>query len=224
MVAEIPYAVFITGVALVGLWWANYFFDEGIPHWRSRKVGHFFGGCAILFAALLFKSWIFGVVIAGLFTLLLGLANRLSPTMFRGTGGVGRGTQAMSEMWFPLATTLIWGIGWGIFNKPLESTATILMMAWGDCIGGWVRAFKYNTPTKGIEGSLATLGICIILAWGFLKPVWLGILTALVATIVEYICGDVSKIKWLRWADDNFFIPICSAATYFGGLYALGLL
>lgn len=222
MVAELPYALLIAGAALVGLWWANYFLDQGIVQWRSRKVGHFFGGCAALFAALLFHFWFWPLILAGLFTLLLGVSNKVSPAMFRGVGGSGRATRAMSEMWFPLSMTIVWAIGWGIFDKPLESTACILMMAWGDCFGGWVRAFKYKTATKGLEGSLVTLGVCCLLAWAFLPVLWLGILTALGATIVEYVCGDVSKVKWMRWADDNFFIPVCSAVIYFGGLYALG--
>lgn len=224
MVEEIPYVLLVAGAALIGLWWANYFWDQGISHWRSRKVGHFFGGCAALFAVFLFHSWLIPTILAGLFTLILGLSNKLSPRMFRGTGGAGRETGAMSEMWFPLSMAIVWGIGWGIFNKPIEATACILMMAWGDCLGGWVRAFKYKTATKGLEGSFATFGVCLLLAWAFLPVLWLGILTALGATIVEYICGDVSKVKWLRWTDDNFFIPICSAAIYFGGLYAIGAL
>jgi len=224
LIAEIPRVILVAGAALVGLWWANYFWDQGISHWRSRKVGHFFGGCAALFAAFLFSYWVIPTILAGLFTAMLGVANKLSPKMFRGTGGSGRGTQAMSEMWFPLAMTIVWGIGWGMFNKPMESTACILMMAWGDCLGGWIRAFKYKTATKGLEGSFATFGVCALLAWAFLPVLWLGILTALGATIVEYICGDVSKVKWMRWADDNFFMPICAAVIYFGGLYALGQL
>ena len=224
MIAEAPFALLIAGVALVGLWWANFFLDHGIVHWRSRKVGHFFGGCAALFAALLFSSWHWPIILAGLFTLLLGISNKVSPAMFRGVGGSGRATRAMSEMWFPLSMTIVWGIGWGIFAKPLESAAFILMMAWGDCLTGWVRAFKYTTATKGIEGSFAMFGVSAVLAWAFLPVLWLGILTALGATIVEYVCGDVSKVKWMRWADDNFLIPVCSAAIYFGGLHAIGLL
>jgi dolichol kinase len=219
MIQEIPFVILAAGIALVGLWWANFFLDSGIVHWRSRKIGHFFGGCAALFAALLFSTWIWPIILAGTFTLMLGLANRLNPRLFRGVGGAGRGTQALSEMWFPLSMTIVWGIGWGILNKPLEATACILMMAWGDCLTGWVRAFKYKTATKGLEGSLAMFGTSVIIAWAFLPVLWIGILTASGATIVEYICGDVSKIKFLRWADDNLFIPLCSAAIYFGLLY-----
>lgn len=221
---QIPLLLLVAGASITGLWWANYFYDRGISHWRSRKVGHFFGGCAALFAVFLFDSYVLPTILAGLFTLMLGLSNKLAPNMFRGTGGSGRKTKAISEMWFPLSMTIVWWIGWGIFDRAIESTACILMMAWGDCIGGWVRAFKYDKPTKGYEGSLATFVVCSVLAWAFLEPLWLGILVALTATLVEYVCGDVSKVRWLRWTDDNFFMPICSAAVYFGGLYSLGQL
>lgn len=221
LIQEIPYALLIGGAALLGLWWANYFFDKGIEHWRSRKVGHFFGGCAALFAALLFSSWLWPIILASLFTLMLGLSNKLSPHLFRGTGGSGRGTRAISEMWFPLSMIIVWGIGWGILHKPLEATACVLMMAWGDCLTGWVRAFRYKTATKGWEGSFTMLGVCALLAWAFLKPAWLGLATAFAATVTEYVCGDVSKVRFLRWADDNFFIPVVAAIIYFGVLYAI---
>jgi dolichol kinase len=224
MTNEVPVTLLVAGTALTGLWWSNFLFDSGISHWRSRKVGHFFGGCGILFAALLFKTWVIPVALSGLFALLLGIANKVSPRTFRGTGGTGRGTQAMSEVWFPLATMLVWLVGWGFYGRPLQATACILMMAWGDCIGGWVRAFRYTKATKGWEGSLATLGVCFLLAWAFLEPLWLGALTAVAATTVEYFSGDVSKVSWLRWADDNVCMPVIAAAVYFGGLYAIGLL
>ncbi|GAH61714.1 unnamed protein product, partial [marine sediment metagenome] len=43
MVAEIPFVLLVAGAALVGLWWSNFFYDHGINHWQSRKIGHFFG-------------------------------------------------------------------------------------------------------------------------------------------------------------------------------------
>jgi len=97
-------------------------------------------------------------------------------------------------------------------------------MSWGDAVGGWVRAFRYNTATKGWEGSMVNLCVCMVLAWAFLSPLWLGVLAAVGAAAAEYACGDVSKIRFLRWADDNLFIPVVAALIYFGGLYAIGAL
>lgn len=224
LVAEIPFVFLIAGAALIGLWWANFFYDHGIKHWQSRKIGHFFGGVAFLFCALLFSSFIWPIILASTFTLMLGGARLIKPNAFRGVGGTGRATQAISEVWFPLVSIPIIGIGWGIFDRPIESIACLLMMAWGDCLTGWVRGLKYETPTKGMMGSLVMFITCLIIAWAFLSPLWLGVIVALVATIVEFICGDVSLVKWLRWADDNWAIPSVSFLAFFGGLYAIGQL
>lgn len=223
-IKEIPYAILIAGAALLGLWWANFFYDHGIKHWQSRKIGHFLGGVAFLLCALLFSSFIWPIILATAFTLMLGGARLINPEVFRGVGGRGRGTRALSEVWFPLVSIPILGIGWGIFDRPIESIACLLMMAWGDCLTGWVRALKYSTPSKGWEGSVAMFITCVIIAWAFISPLWLGILVATSATLFEFICGDVSPIKFLRWTDDNWTIPATSFAVLIGGLYAIGLL
>lgn len=216
LLVEIPYVIFIAGVAVIGLWWANYFYDAGIKQWLSRKVGHFFGGVGFLLCALLFSSFIWPLILAIGFTSVLFLARLIKPESFRGVGGSGRSTKAMSEVWFPFISIPIIGIGWGIFNRPLEAVACLLMMAFGDCVTGWIRALKYDSPHKGLTGSFVMLGSCLIIAWAFLSPFWLGAIVALVATIAEFICGDVSPVKLLRWADDNWTIPLVSAITYFG--------
>jgi hypothetical protein len=40
MISEIPYAMIISGVALVGLWISNILSDLKVPHYLSRKIGH----------------------------------------------------------------------------------------------------------------------------------------------------------------------------------------
>ena len=221
MLAELPYVLLIAGAVLLGLWWSNFFFDHGIKNWQSRKVGHFFGGVAFLLCSLLFSSFLWPVILAASFSLLLGLARVVKPIAFRGVGGSGRGTKALSEVWFPLVSIPILTIGWGYFQKPLESVACLLMMAWGDCLTGWVRGLKYNKPTKGIEGSVAMFLACSVIAWAFISPVWLGVIIAVIATVAEYVSGDVSPVKWLRWTDDNWTIPLVAFAAFLGGSYAL---
>jgi dolichol kinase len=224
LIQEIPYAILLAGAALLGLWWSNFFYDHGIKNWQSRKVGHFFGGVAFLLCALLFSSFIWTMILATLFTLLLGLAHFVKPNAFRGVGGTGRGTKALSEVYFPLVALPVVGLGWGLWNRPVESVACLLTMAWGDCLTGWVRGLKYTKPTKGWEGSVVMLAVCLVISWAFLKPLWLGASVAFGATAVEFLCGDVSAVKWLRWADDNWAIPVVSAFIFFGGLYISGLL
>jgi len=223
IIEVVPFVILIAGAALVGLWWSNFFLDHGIKHWQSRKVGHFFGGTACLLAVFLLESWIIATILAGLFTLMLFVARYVRGETFRGVGGSARPGVA-AEVWFPLSIVIVWTVGWGIFNRPIEATCCLLFMAWGDCLTGWVRALRYDTPTKGVWGSVAMLTVCLVLAWAFIKPVGVGACAAIVATGVEWCCGDVSKIRFLHWADDNFFIPLCSAATVFGLLALIGQL
>lgn len=209
MIAEMPFAVLIAGAVLVGLWWANFFIDSGIDFWRSRKLGHAVGGVGYLLCVLIFSTVWWPLIISIGFTLLLLVAHFKSPRLFRGVGGISR-PGGFAEVWFPLSSTVVLAISWGIFNRPMIAIACILMMAWGDCLGGWVRAFKYDKPTKGIEGSVVTFLVCLIIAWCFVSPFWVGALAALAATITEYVCGDVGKIHWL---DDNLAIPLVSLAV-----------
>lgn len=223
-VREIPYAILTTAAILLGLWWSNFFYDKGIPHWQSRKVGHFFGGVGFLLLVFLFKSLVWPLILVVGFVLLLTIARILRPSTFRGVGGTGRSTEAWSEVYFAASSLPVILLGWGLWHKPIESVACVLMMCWGDCVTGWIRSLRYTKPTKGIEGSIIMFLTCALIAWAFLQPVWLGMVVALCATIVEFISGDVSPVKWLRWTDDNWVIPVISAIVYFGGLYVIGML
>lgn len=207
MITQTPYAVLIAGAVLVGLWWANYFLDTGIEFWRSRKIGHAVGGVGYLLCVLLFSQVWWPLILSSGFTLLFLVSHFKFPKLFRGIGGISR-PKGLAEIWFPFSSTIVLAILWGICSKPLLAIACILMMAWGDCLGGWVRAFKYDKPTKGIEGSVVTLLVCLIIAWAFITPFWVGVVAAVGATVTEYVCGDVSKVRWLRGVDDNLAIPL----------------
>lgn len=111
MIAEIPYAVLITGAMLVGLYLANYFYDKGVEQYISRKVGHGVGGMGFLLCVFLFSSAWWPMILAGGFTLLLGGARLIKPQTFRGVGGTGR-QHALAEVYFPAAGTISLGVGW----------------------------------------------------------------------------------------------------------------
>ncbi|MBA7658341.1 hypothetical protein ES703_66291 [subsurface metagenome] len=91
-------------------------------------------------------------------------------------------------------------------------------MAWGDCITGIVRSQVYGKAVKGLWGSVAMFGACLVIAWCFIEPFWVGAVGALVATITEWSCGDIGIIK----LDDNLMIPLTSCAAVFGILAAVG--
>lgn len=222
MVAEIPYVVLISSAVLVGLYLSNILYDLKVPHYTSRKIGHAAGGLGFLLCALLFSSGWWTLILAACFVALLWGARGIRPDIFRGVGGTGRSMEVMAEVWFPLASIPVIGVGWIWLNRPLVAISCLLFMAWGDCVTGIVRSQIYGRAVKGLWGSVAMFITCLIIAGCFIEPFWVGAVTALVATITEWACGDVSKVKWLRWADDNLMIPLTSCATVFGVLALIG--
>ena len=219
MLAEAPFALLLAGTVLVGLYVSNILYDLKVPHYISRKIGHAAGGLGFLLCALLFSSGWWPLIIATGFVLMLWGARFIKPDAFRGVGGTGRPTEAMSEVWFPLASLPIIGLGWIWLDKPLVTISCLLFMAWGDCVTGIVRSQIYGKAVKGLWGSAAMFLSCLIIAWAFISPFWVGAIAALVATITEWACGDVGVIKW---ADDNWAIPVVSAVVIFGILASIG--
>lgn len=222
MIAEIPFVVLVAGAALVGLWISNVLFDLKVPHYMARKIGHSAGGMGFLLCAFLFSSGWWPLIIATAFTIMLWGARYIRPQTFRGVGGSARPTEVMAEVWFPLASIPVIGIGWVWLARPFIAISCLLFMAWGDCVTGIVRSQVYGRPVKGLWGSVAMLAVCLVIAWAFIKPFWVGAGGALIATVTEWACGDVSRVKWLRWADDNLMIPLTSCATVFGILALAG--
>ena len=219
MIAEAPFAVLILGAVLVGLYVSNILYDLKVPHYISRKIGHAVGGLGFLLCALLFSSGWWPLILAAGFVIMLWAARFIKPETFRGVGGTGRPTEAMSEVWFPLASLPVIGLGWIWLDKPFIAVSCLLFMAWGDCVTGIVRSQIYGKAVKGFWGSAAMFLSCLIIAWAFISPFWAGAIAALVATITEWACGDVGVIKW---ADDNWAIPVVSAAALFGILASIG--
>lgn len=219
IIEEGPFVILIAGAALVGLWISNILFDLKVPHYISRKIGHAAGGMGFLLCALLFSSgwWTLGIATA--FVIMLWGARFIKPETFRGVGGSGRPTEVMAEVWFPLASLPVIGIGWVWLGKPLIATSCLLFMAWGDCVTGLVRSQVYGRAVKGLWGSVAMFITCLVIAWAFIEPFWVGAIGALAATITEWACGDVSRVKLLRPIDDNLAIPLASALII-GLLYA----
>ena len=220
MIQEIPYVALVAGAALVGLWISNILFDLKVPHYISRKIGHSAGGLGFLLCAFLFSSGWWPLALSIGFVAMLWGARFINPDTFRGVGGSGRPTQAMAEVWFPLAAIPIIGIGWVWLDRPLVAISCILFMAWGDAVTGLVRSQIYGRPVKGFWGSVAMFITCLVIAWAFIHPFWVGAVTALVATVTEWACGDVGKIN----LDDNLMIPLASGATAFGILALIGQL
>ncbi len=207
MVADIPYVLLIIGTVLVGLWFSNILYDLKVPHYISRKIGHCAGGVGFLIAGFAFDSARWPIILSFSFGLILWLARIVRPYTFRGVGGSGRPSTAMAEVWFPWVAVPVFAVGWWWFNRPFIAVACLLFMAWGDCVTGLVRSAVYGKAVKGLWGSAAMLVICLALSWAFISPFWIGLVGSVIATFVEWSCGDVGLVKW---ADDNWAVPLFS--------------
>jgi hypothetical protein len=95
--AEAPRAVLPSAIVLLGLVASNIAHSRGLPHYRSRKVGHLLAGVAIVLSPVLFKSAFWPLVLSGGFTLLLLATHPWE--VFHGVDRRGR----MSAPLFPLA-------------------------------------------------------------------------------------------------------------------------
>lgn len=206
--------MFIAGVALGGLWIANIFYDFKLPQYLSRKIGHLGGGTALLLFALLFDSWLWPLILSVAFMALLFGARFIKGDLFRGVGGAGRPI-AFAEVWFPAASIISILVGWGWLGDRWLGILPALFMAYGDAFTGLTRSVVYNREFKGNMGSVAMFVVCLLLAWVFYKPFWIGAVGAIVATLVERFTPMSHG-----WLDDNWTI-VLSSLLVMGVLSAL---
>lgn len=220
MTYEIPYAVLITGAALIGLYIANLLYDYRVPQYISRKLGHLGGCVAFLLCPFLFENFWWPLTLTVGFTALLLYARVFRPKMFRGVGGSGR-PQALAEIYFPATGIVVIGLCWGLLDQPWLAIVPLTFMGAGDAITGLIRSKVYGREVKGNWGSLGMLITCLTLAY-FVTPYWIGAAGAFVAVLAERFT------KTTRYVDDNLTIPLASALvmailylTLIGGLHQI---
>jgi phytol kinase len=218
--SEIPLAVLIAGVVLAGLWISNIVYDGGVPNYVSRKIGHSAGGVAFLISYA-FSSSGWPIIISAVFGALLLSVRLAKPGVLRGVGGTGRSDRAMAEVWFPWVAVPVYGVAWLWLERPAVAVAGLLFMAWGDGVTGLVRSRIYKRAVKGMWGSLAMFGVCLVIAGVFIRPFWIGVVASAVAVIIEWAFGENGILKW---ADDNWAIPLASTGTILGLMALAGIL
>ena len=206
---ELPLVLLVVGVVIIGLWISNILYDLGVPNYISRKIGHGAGGLAFL-VSFAFSSPAWPIIVAAGLGALLLVARLVRPETFRGVGGAGRSKTTMAEVWFAWIALPVFSISWLWLNKPEVAVTSLLFMAWGDGVTGLVRSQVYHRQVKGWWGSLAMLIVCLSISWVFIRPYWIGVAGSLIAVITEWVFGDNGVIKW---ADDNWAIPVTSLAS-----------
>ena len=214
LIQEMPYALMIIVLVFITLYISNVTLDYGTPHYISRKITHFGGGCGYLASAFLFSSAVWPLIISGGFMLLLVGARLLRPQTFRGVGGTGR-QGAAAELWFPLTGTISIAVGWLWLGNPFLGILPALFLSFGDCVTGLVRSAVYKKEVKGNWGSVAMFGICALVAY-LLTPYWIGFVGAFVASTVEKY--TVTK----HWIDDNLTLTLASLAAMAPLYYYVG--
>lgn len=219
VMTEVPYAIIAAGAAIAGLWVSNIVYDLQVPHHISRKIGHAAGGLAFFVSAFLFSSAFWPMLLATLFTVLLLGARLAKKRTFRGVGRTGETRNVYSEVWFAGVAIPVYGVAWLWLAKPMVALAPLLFMAWGDCLTGITRAQVYHREVKGLWGSAAMLGVCLVIAWAFIQPFWIGAVAAAVTVATEWACGECGVV---RWADDNWTVPLSSLAAIVGLLALTG--
>jgi phytol kinase len=203
MLRELPFALMISGAALLGLYLANLFYDSGIPQYISRKLGHLGGAVGFLLCPLLFSSFWWPFILTVAFTALLLYARAFRPMFFRGVGGSGR-PQALAEIHYPATGIVTIGILWGLCGEPWLGIVPLLFMGAGDAVTGLIRSAVYGREVKGNWGSAGMLVACLLLAC-FITPYWIGVVGAMVATAAEKL--TITS----HFVDDNLTIPLASA-------------
>lgn len=203
VIEEIPYALLIAGIALLGLYLSNVALDFGVPQYLSRKVSHAFGGIAFLLCALLFSTYIWPLVLATGFALLLGGARFVKPDTFRGAGGSAR-AHAFSEVFFPAAGALAL-LNWVWSGNPFLGVLPGIYLGLGDMVTGLTRSWHCKKEKKGWCGTLAMLIVCLLVSY-FLKPYWIGVVMSLTAVSAERFTPLTRG-----WIDDNYTLTLSSA-------------
>jgi len=198
---EIPAALLIASIIMVGLYLSNVAVDRGVPQYVSRKIGHLTGGMGLFMCLLFFQEPWWPLILTLGFAFLLGGARLIKPNAFRGVGGSGR-SKAMAEVWFPLASSISILIGWVWLDNPALGIVPTLYLAWGDCITGLIRSHFYGREVKGIYGSYGMFVICVLIGLVLIEPWWVGLVGAAVVTLVEKF--TVAN----QYVDDNLTVPV----------------
>jgi dolichol kinase len=209
----------IACVVSLGLWLSNYAYDRGVPHYLSRKIGHFAGGVGFLLGALFLPSAAWAMFLSAFFGTILLLFRFIKSDTFRGVGGNGRSMRIFSEVWFAWVAVPVIGVSWLWLKKPLIAAASLVFMAWGDGATGYVRSFVYGRPVKGFWGSAAMLCVCLTISLALIKPFWVGAVGAFIATCAEWAFGESGIVGW---ADDNWGVPLMSSGAIMGVLALTG--
>ena len=205
MLIELLKAVFFSAFVVFALFASNFLYDKTKNFVYSRKLAHSLVGVAVLSTLWLFDSPV--VPLALSLVILAVFITTHTREVFYGVAKRGR----LSEIYFASSCAVCFA-AWYLVD-PKIAVASTLFLAWGDGITGLVRWWTDKRHAKTLSGTAANLVACSLIAL-LVTPYWVGAVGVVVAVVLEHLCGDVGRVRWL---DDNLAMPL-GALIVMGGL------
>ena len=205
MLLELLKATLFSAFVVSALFASNLLYDKTKNFVYSRKLAHSLVGVAVLSTLWLFDSPVVPLVLS-LVILVVFIATH-TREVFYGVAQKGR----LSEVYFAASCAVCFAAWWVV--DPKIAVASTLFLAWGDGVTGLVRWWTDKRHAKTLSGTAANLVACLLIAL-LVTPYWVGVVGAMVAVVLEHLCGDVGRIKWL---DDNLAMPL-GALVVIGGI------
>ncbi len=196
----------VVGLALFGVAGSNFLRDRGFPASLTRRFAPVVGGLAYLACVLWLDAWT-AVGVSAAMTVLIGVLRFGFRGWLRGVRGT-HSAQAWAELTYPIAGTLSLAVGWGILGHRWLAFTPIAFMAFGDTAAGLARDATSTDRAPTMLSMSAMLVVCLIAAAIVFRPVWIGAIGAVVATLAERFRPGV-----LGWWDDNTYIVAASLAV-----------
>ncbi len=204
-----PPAIPVLGVvalALLGVRGSNFLRDRGFPNSLSRRFAPTIGGLAYLASVALLDVWI-AIAVSATITVFITVVRLLFRSGLRGVRGT-HSAQAWAEITYPLAGTLSLVVGWGILGDKWLGFIPTAFMAWGDTAAGLVRDTASPKRSPTVVSMSAMLVVCVGAAAVFFRPLWIGVVGGVVATLAERFRPGI-----LGFWDDNVYIVATSLAV-----------
>jgi hypothetical protein len=200
----IPLTVVVL-LALVGIRGSNFLKDRGFPSTLSRRFAPAVGGLAYLVSVVWLDLWV-AVLVSGAMTVLIAALRLGFRDRLRGIRG-SHSAQAWAEITYPLAGTVSLYIGWGLMGNRWLGFLPIAFMAWGDTAAGLTRDLMSRDRAPTALSMAAMLLVCLGATAVFFRPIWIGAVGAVCATLAERYRPGV-----LGFWDDNGWIVVTSLA------------
>ena len=196
----------VVALALFGVKGSNFLRDRGFPNSLTRRFAPVIGGLAYLACVALLDVWT-AVATSAVITVFITVVRMMFRSGLRGVRGT-HSAQALAEITYPLAGTLSLVVGWGILGNKWLGFVPTAFMAWGDTAAGLVRDTTSPNRSPTIVSMLAMLVVCVGTAAIFFRPLWIGVMGGVVATLAERFRPGIFGF----W-DDNIYIVASSLAV-----------